>query len=341
MLVQAGTMPPLDLGVDMNRREFLGGLGGALAWQGMARAQQAMPVVGFLNTASPEPFASLVRAFRGGLTNAGYIEGQNVAVEYRWAEGRADRLPELAAGLVRRQVNVIAATGGSPAALAAKAATDTIPIVFQIGVDPVEVGLVSSLNRPGGNVTGATMLAGELGLKRLELLREMVPNASVIAALVDPTSPGAPALMRDVGATADKLGLKLHILRATSEREVEPAFTELLRLRVDALLIMATPLFNGLSEKLAALTTRHKIPSIYQFREFTAAGGLMSYGGSINDAYYQAGVYTGRILSGDKPADLPVQQSTKVELFINLKTAKTLNLAVPLPLLGRADEAIE
>jgi putative ABC transport system substrate-binding protein len=264
-----------------------------------------------------------------------------VAIEYRWAEGRPGRLPELAAELIRRRVNVIAATGGSPAALAAKAATAAIPIVFQIGVDPVEVGLVSSLNRPGANITGATMLASELGPKRLELLREMVPNATAIGLLVDTTSPGSSALMREVSATAEKLGLQMQIVKATSEREVEPAFVELLRSRVGALSIMATPLFNGLSEKLAALTVGHRIPSIYQFREFTAAGGLMSYGGSISDAYYQAGIYTGRILHGDKPADLPVQQSTKVELFINLKTAKALGLTVPLPLLGRADEVIE
>jgi putative ABC transport system substrate-binding protein len=325
----------------MRRREFLGALGGAAAWPLLAQAQAAMPVVGFLNTASPAPFANLVRAFREGLAKAGYIEGQNVAIEYRWAEGRPGRLPELAAELIRRRVNVIAATGGSPAALAAKAATAAIPIVFQIGVDPVEVGLVSSLNRPGANITGATMLASELGPKRLELLREMVPNATAIGLLVDTTSPGSSALMREVSATAEKLGLQMQIVKATSEREVEPAFVELLRSRVGALSIMATPLFNGLSEKLAALTVGHRIPSIYQFREFTAAGGLMSYGGSISDAYYQAGIYTGRILHGDKPADLPVQQSTKVELFVNLKTAKALGLTVPLPLLGRADEVIE
>jgi putative ABC transport system substrate-binding protein len=250
-------------------------------------------------------------------------------------------LPAFASELVRRQVNVIAATGGSPAALAAKAATTTIPIVFQIGVDPIEVGLVSSLNRPGGNVTGATMLAVELGSKRLELLYEMVPTATVVGALVNPTGPAVSTLMQDLNAAAGALGLRVHIVQASSESDFEPAFEELLRLRVGALLISADPFFNGRSEQLAALTVRHRIPAIYQFREFAAAGGLMSYSGSITDAYRQAGVYAGRILNGEKPADLPVQQSTKVELIINLKTAKALGITVPLPLIGRADAVIE
>jgi ABC-type uncharacterized transport system, periplasmic component len=327
----------------MQRREFITLLGGAAAaWPITARAQQpAMPVIGFLNTASPKPFANLVDAFRGGLSETGYMEGKNVVIEYRWGNGRYDLLPAFASELVRRQVNVIAATGGSPAALAAKAATTTIPIVFQIGVDPIEVGLVSSLNRPGGNVTGATMLAVELGSKRLELLHEMVPTATVVGALVNPTGPAVSTLMQDLNAAAGALGLRVHIVQASSESDFEPAFEELLRLRVGALLISADPFFNGRSEQLAALTVRHRIPAIYQFREFAAAGGLMSYSGSITDAYRQAGVYAGRILNGEKPADLPVQQSTKVELIINLKTAKALGITVPLPLIGRADAVIE
>jgi len=329
------------LGRLMRRREFIIG-SAAAAWPVMARAQQAaMPVVGFLNTASQGPFANLLQAFRGGLGEAGYVEGRNVLIEYRWAEGRHDRLPELVADLMRRRVSVIAATGGSPAALAAKAATSAIPIVFQTGVDPVEIGLVPSLNRPGGNITGATMLSDELGSKRVELLHELVPGATLIGALLNPTGAGAPRLTRDLLAAANSLGLRVEIVKAGSDREFEPAFAEFLRLRVGALLIAGDPLFNGRSEQIAELTVRHKIPSIYQFREFAAAGGLMSYGGSITDAYRQAGVYTGRILSGDKPADLPVQQSTKVELFINLKTAKALGITIPLPLLGRADEVIE
>jgi putative tryptophan/tyrosine transport system substrate-binding protein len=326
----------------MKRREFIALLGGAAILPHAARAQErAMPVIGFLNTASPEPFANLVRAFREGLSETGYVEGGNVAIEYRWAAGRGDRLQEMAADLVRRQVNVIVATGGSPAVLAVKAATTTIPIVFQIGVDPVEVGLVQSLNRPGGNITGATMMAVELGSKRLELLHELVPTATMVGALVNPTSPGAKTQMHDLSAAAGKLGLRLHIVEASSERDLEPAFAELLRLRADALWIGADPLFNGQSEQLAALTLRHRIPAIYQFREFAAAGGLMSYSGSITDAYRQAGVYTGRVLKGDMPADLPVQQSTKVELILNLKTAKTIGLTVPSTLLGRADEVID
>ncbi len=326
----------------MRRRELIMLLGSAVILPHAARAQErAMPVIGFLNTASPEPFANLVHAFREGLGETGYVEGENVAIEYRWADGRRDRLQEMAADLVHRQVNVIAATGGSPAALAVKAATTTIPIVFQIGVDPVEVGLVQSLNRPGGNITGATMMAVELGSKRLELLRELVPTATVVGALVNPTGPGAKTQMHDLSAAAGKLGLRLHIVEARFERDFEPAFAELLRLRADALWIGADPLFNGQSEQLAALTVRHRIPAIYQFRQFAAAGGLMSYSGSITDAYRQAGVYTGRVLKGDKPADLPVQQSTKVELILNLKTAKTIGLTVPSTLLGRADEVID
>ena len=327
----------------MRRREFISALGcTAAAWPLAARAQQAaVPVIGFLNTASEESFANLLRAFREGLAEVGYVEGRNVSIEYRWANGRHDRLVDLVADLVRRRVSVIAATGGSPAAVAAKAATTAIPIVFQTGVDPVEIGLVQSLSRPGGNITGATMIADQLGPKRLEILREVVSGAKLIGAIFNPTSPSASRLKHELLTTADALGLRVHVVQVSSDWELEPAFLELERIRVGALVIVANPLFNGRSEQLAELTVRHKIPSIYQFREFAAAGGLMSYGGSITDAYRQAGVYTGRILNGDKPADLPVQQSTKVEFFINLKTAKALNLTIPLPLLGRADEVIE
>ena len=275
------------------------------------------------------------------MAETGYVEGENVTIEYRWADGRRDRMQEMAADLVRRQVNVIAATGGSPAALAAKAATTSIPIVFQIGVDPVEVGLVASLSRPGGNITGATMMAVELGSKRLELLKQMVPASTMIGALINPTSPGASTQMRDLSAAADALGLRLHIVKASSERDIIRAFSELQGLPAGALWIGADPLFNGQSEQLAMLSVSHRIPAIYQFREFAAAGGLISYSGSITDAYRQAGVYSGRILKGDKPTDLPVQQSTKVELILNLKTAKILGLEVPPALLARADEIIE
>jgi putative ABC transport system substrate-binding protein len=326
----------------MHRRTFITGLVGAAIGSTAATAQQAVvPVIGFLNTASQDAFANLVQAFRNGLAEAGYVEGKNVLIDYRWANGLHDRLPDLAADLVRRRVSVIAATGGSPAAVAAKAATATIPIVFQTGVDPVEIGLVESLSKPGGNVTGATMIADQLGPKRLEILREIVPDAKLIGAIFNPASPSSSRLNNELMATARLLGLQVHVVHVRSDQEFEAAFAELKKAGVGALIMVANPLFNGQSEKLAELTMRHKVPSIYQFREFAAAGGLMSYGGSITDAYHQAGAYTGRILNGDKPANLPVQQSTKVEFFINLKTARALGLTIPLPLLGRADEVIE
>lgn len=325
----------------MKRREFIGFVGGAVALPLAARAQHGIPVIGFLNTASPEPYAKLVQAFREGLAETGYVEGKNVAIEYRWAYGQRDRMQDMVAELVGRQVNIIAATGGSPAALAAKAATTTIPIVFQIGVDPVEVGLVASLNRPGGNITGATMIAEQLGSKRLELLKQLVPAAKVIGALVNPTGPRTLTQMRDLSAAADALGLRLQIVEASSEPDIVPAFSKLQRLQVGALWIGADPLFNGQSEQLATLSVAGRIPTIYQFRDFAAAGGLASYSGSITDAYRQAGVYSGRILNGDKATDLPVQQSTKVELILNLKTAQILGLEVPPALLARADEVIE
>jgi putative ABC transport system substrate-binding protein len=329
--------------VDMRRREFITLLGGAAAaWPLAARAQQpAMPVIGFLGSASPDLYVGRTRAFHQGLSETGYFEGRNVAIEYRWAEGRNDRLPALADDLVRRQVSVIACISGVPAALAAKAATTTIPVVFQSGVDPVEVGLIASLNRPGGNVTGVTTLSVELVAKRLELLHEMVPTAAVIGALINPTSPVVGSLTRDLQAATATLGLTLHVLHASSERDFDTAFATLLQLRAGALVIVTDALFISRSEQLAALTVRHRVPAIFQYHEFVSAGGLMSYAGSGTEPSRRVGVYTGRILKGEKPADLPVQQESKVELIINLKTAKALGITVPLPLLGRADEVIE
>jgi putative tryptophan/tyrosine transport system substrate-binding protein len=282
-----------------------------------------------------------VRAFRQGLGEAGYVEGKNVAIEYRWADGQYDRFPTLAADLVHRQVNVIAALGGAASAKAAKASTTSIPIVFQTAVDPVQVGLVESLNRPGGNLTGVTILAVELEPKLFELLHELAPAATVIALLVNPTSPFAETLSRDALAAARALGLQLNVVQASTEREFDTVFARLVELRVGALVISPDVLFTNGSDKLAALMLHHALPAIYSVREFAVAGGLMSYGPSITETWRLMGIYSGRILKGEKPADLPVQQVTRVELVINLKAAKALGVTFPLTLLGRADEAIE
>ena len=325
----------------IGRREFITLLGGASTWPLAVRAQQGvMPVVGFLGSTSPDLYAHVVRSYRQGLAEAGYVEGRDVAIDFRWAESQYEGLPALARELVDRRVNVIAA-GGLPAAVAAKAATTTTPIVFSIGVDPVAFGLVASLNRPGGNMTGVTNLNLELGSKQLEVLRELLPAATSMAALVNPTNPNADAHSSDLQAAARKLGIELHILHASSERDFDAVFTSLVRTRAGALVIGSDPFYVSRSKQLGALTARHAVPAIYQFREFVEGGGLLSYGSSITDAYRLVGVYTGRILRGEKPADLPVQQSSKVELIINLKTAKALGLTTPLSLLGRADEVIE
>ena len=330
------------MAVHIGRREFIFTLGGAAAvWPLPARAQQPMPVIGFLNSSSPDGYATNVAAFRQGLRETGYVEGQNVAIEYRWAEGRIDRLPALAADLVQRRVAVIAATT-APAVLAAKAATATIPVVFETAADPIQLGLVASLNRPGGNITGVANLNLGIAPKRLELLRELVPAASVVGLLINPANPllAEPAA-RASQAAAQTLGLNLHVLNASSEGDFEQVFARLMQLRAGGLVIGPDAFFTARSRQLAALALRHAVPTVHQNREFVAAGGLVSYGGLTSDAYRLTGVYTGRVLKGEKPADLPVQQATKVELYINLKTAKTLGITIPLPLSGRADELIE
>jgi putative tryptophan/tyrosine transport system substrate-binding protein len=327
----------------MRRREFIAGLGGAAAWPVVARAQQSsMPVIGYVGAQSAELWAARVRAFRQGLSEAGFVEGQNVMIEFRWAEDRYDRYPALIADLVRRKVAVIVTPGSTPAIVAAKAATTTIPIVFLTAADPVQAGLVASLNRPGGNLTGVTALSLELSSKQIELLHEFAPTARSMALLVNPTNPVlAETQSKDLPATAHKLGLGLHILRASAEREFEDVFAAITKLGIGGLVIGGETLFTTGSKKLAALALRNRVPAIYQFREFAIADGLMSYGASLSDAHRLAGVYTGRILKGEKPADLPVEQATKFELVLNLKTAKALGLDVPPTLLARADEVIE
>ena len=329
----------------MRRRDFIKVVGGGVVgWPVAARAQQpSMPVVGVLSAEWPNAVtADRLRAFRQGLNDTGYFEGRNVKIEYRWAEGRYDRLPALAAELVRLPVNVIVSAGSTPASIAAKAASTTVPIVFYVGTDPVSIGLVPSLSRPGGNVTGVANLNTELVAKRLELLHELAPTATIIGGLVNPIDPViTEPETRDLQAAARTLGLTLHVLHAGSEQEIDKAFMSLIQLRAGALVIGGDAYFNSRSEQLAVLTLRYAVPAIYQFREFVLSGGLASLGAPVADTYRPLGVYTGRILKGEKPADLPVQQTTKVELFLNLKTAKALGITVPLPLSGRADEIIE
>jgi putative ABC transport system substrate-binding protein len=326
----------------MKRRRFIALLGGAAAWPVAAHAQQAaMPLIGYLSSGSSAEFAPLVAAFRQGLGESGFAEGRNVAIEYRWAEDHFDRLPAMAADLVRQGVTVIAATGGVQPALAAKAATGTIPIVFTGGSDPVGVGLVGSLSRPGGNATGTTNLSATLDTKRLQLLRELVPTATIIAGLINPSNTSARAVLSNLEEAARALGLRIHVANANSERDFGPAFATFAQQGVRALLVAADPLFTNRRDQLVALAARYAMPASFSFREFVAAGGLMSYGPSITDGYRQAGVYTGRVLKGEKPADLPVIQPTKFDLIINLKTAKALGLTVPLTLQYAADEVIE
>ena len=327
----------------MRRRDFITLVGGAtVALPLVAQAQQpAMPVIGFLNSASPEAYdAPKITAFRQGLKEAGYVEGHNVAIEYRWAEGHYDRLPALAADLVRRQVAEIVALG-TPAALAAKAASSTIPIVINVGIDPAQIGLVASFNRPGGNVTGLAVLTVELAAKQLEVLHELLRTSAAVALLVNPNTAVAEPVIKGVRDAARSLGLQLHILNASTEGEIDAAFGKLVELRAGALVVSGDPFFNGRRDQIVALAARHDLPAIYEWREFVVAGGLMSYGTDLADAYRQVGIYAGKILKGAKPADLPVERVVRLELVINLKTAKTLGLTFPITLLGRADEVIE
>ena len=323
----------------IKRRALMLLLGAAMTAARPLRAQQkAMPVIGYLSAGSPD---FRLAAFRQGLNETGYVEGQNVAIEYRWAPGQYDQLPALAGDLVRRQVTVIAAVG-IPPTFAAKAATSTIPIAFLVGIDPIEFDLIASLNRPGGNITGVAILTAELAAKRLELLHELVPTAAVIALLVNPTDPAATqSETRNLQDAVRSLGLQLHILPASTPSEIDRAFGTLVELHADALVVSTDPLFTNQRAQIVALAARHAVPAIYVWREFVEAGGLMSYGTDLTDSYRQAGIYTGKILNGAKPADLPVQQVVKVQLFINLTTAKTLGLTIPLTLSGRADEVIE
>jgi len=326
----------------MRRREFIALFGSAAAALPLvARAQQpATAVVGFLHGASPEGYAPMVTALRQGLKEAGYVDGHNVAIEFRWAEGHYDQLPAMAADLVRRQVAVIV-TGGTPPTFAAKAATSTIPIVINVGIDPVQAGLIASLNRPGGNVTGVALLTVELAAKRLELLHELLPTASVVALLVNPTNPLTESETRGVREAARSLGLQLQVLNASSESEIDKAFRRFAELRADALTVSVDTFLNNQRAQILALAARHAVPAIYGFREFATSGGLMSYGNDLADAYRQSGIYAAKILKGANPAELPVEQVVRVEFLINLKTAGTLGVIFPITLLGRADEVIE
>jgi putative ABC transport system substrate-binding protein len=327
----------------MRRRQFIAFIGGmAAAWPLAARAQQtAIPVVGLLGATTQHGYAAELEAFRLGLSEAGFVEGRNVTIEYRWADDQYDRLPELAADLVRRRVAVIATLGGNTASVAAKAATTTIPVVFHGSVDPVEAGLVTSLNRPGGNVTGVVTLNMDTGQKRLELMHELLPTATTIGLLLNPTNVVAENQSKNLQAAAHTLGLQLRIANASTDHDLDAAFATLRQEQVRGLVIGTDGFLVSHGEQLAALAVRYALPTIFQYRAFVMAGGLMSYGGSVTDSYRLSGVYTGRILKGEKPADLPVQQATKVELIINLKTARTLGITFPITLLGRANEVIE
>jgi putative tryptophan/tyrosine transport system substrate-binding protein len=329
--------------LDKGRREFITLLGGAVAtWPLAARAQQpATPVIGFLGSSSAAEWLPFVNAFQRGLKEAGYAEGENVTIEYRWADGQYDRLPVLAADLVRRRVAVILAAGSPAPALAAKAATTTIPIVFALGVDPVQFGLVASLNRPGGNITGVNFLIAHLGEKALGLIHELVPNVAVGGMFVNPNNPNSDSITRNAQETARSLGLQLHILHVGTAAEIDAAFAGLFERQIGVLLSGPDPYLIGRRDQFVALAARHAVPAIYFAREFVSAGGLMSYGTSISDAYRRTGVYTGKILKGARPADLPVEQSTRFEFVINLKTAKTLRLTIPDKFLALADEVIE
>jgi putative ABC transport system substrate-binding protein len=327
----------------MRRRTFITLVGGALAWPLSARAQQkAMPVIGFLSSRSPVESGPLVDAFRQGLGGTGYVDGQDAIVEYRWAENKYDRLPSLAAELVHRGVTVIVAAGGAPSALAAKASTTTIPIVFTSVGDPVELGVVASLNRPGGNITGSdSTLTAELDAKRLQLLRELVPSGTLIAALINPDRPRSELQVNDIKQSARSLGQQLIIVSAGNENDLDAVFARLKQQQIGAMLVGTDPFFSSRREQLIALAASYAVPASYQWRDFVVAGGLMSYGSSLADSYRQAGVYTGRILKGEKPADLPVMRPTKLQLVLNLRTAKALGLTVPQLLLAQADEVIE
>lgn len=324
----------------MRRREFITLLGGTALVPFAAGAQQPMPVIGLLSSASSNDYALMIAAFKKSLAEVGFVEERNVRIEYLWADEQYDRLPALAADLVRRQVNVIVAAT-TPAALALKSATATIPIVFAIGGDPVRTGLVESLNQPGGNLTGAAHINVETAPKRLELMHELRPSAKTVGLLLNPSNPVAASVSDEVKKAADTLGTKLLVVQASDDQGIDRVFDDLVGMQASALVIGTDPLFTSRTRKLAANALRSNMPAIYQYHEFVDAGGLMSYGGSITDSYHRAGVYVGRILKGEKPADLPVQLSTKVEFFLNLRTAKLLGLSVPLSLTGRADEVIE
>ena len=326
----------------LQRREFIAGLGCATAWPVVARAQQSTePVIGFLSSVSPGSLAKNLAAFRQGLNERGYAEGQNAAVEYRWAEGRFDHLPMLAAELVQRNVAVIFASGGPPSALAAKAATTTIPIVFILASDPIKLGLVTSLNHPGGNATGVGLFAVAVEPKKLEILHELVPKAKKIGVLINPRNPNAQTILTELQTAAAALGLQIYVVNAAAGAEFGAVFPTLVQQKAEALIVAADPFFNDQRETLVALAAQHALPAIYEWREFAMAGGLASYGTILSDAYRQAGVYTGRILKGEKPANLPVVQPTKFELVINVKSAKALGLDIPQTLLVNADEIIE